>query len=174
MTARKAILLAALLAAAGRSRASAELVLQGIHWQVGRVEKGRVASWHDVRIIEDGPPGLDTRLRARLVLKNGGADPVEGILVRYSMTSRLSRIDGRAVDGVWAIPFLVDERRVPKVGPYKTMEVPLETGPALELYMRRLLRSGWWPDRVRLQVMLEPHQGGSSIQTVEDVLEVRR
>ena len=155
-------------------RASAELVLESVRWQVGRVVRGRVATWADVKVLEDGPPKLDSRLRAKLVLKNRGPQTSEGILLRYSLISRLTQTGGAAAEGAWAIPFLVEERRVPKVGPNKLLEVPLETSPGLELYLRRLSRAGWWPDRLRLQVMLEPHPGEQTIQTLEDVLEVKR
>jgi hypothetical protein len=170
----EALILAAALAAAGAGQAAAEIVLEGVHWQVGRVEQGRVAAWQDVKVLVDGPPKLDNRLRARAVLKNGGAKADEGILIRYSMTARVTSDTGVPADGVWAIPFDVEERRVPKVAAGKMIEVPLETGAALDSYLRRLARAGWWPDRVKIQVMIEPHAGSTFLQTVEDVLEVAR
>ena len=130
-----------------------------------------MAAWQDLKVLVDGPPKLDNRLRARLVLKNGGPKAEEGLLIRYSMTARVSPT---AAEGSWAIPFVVEERRVPMVGPNQVIEVPLETGAALELYMRRLARAGWWPDRVKLQVMLEPHTGSTTLQNVEDVIEIKR
>ena len=89
------------------------------------------------------------------------------------MTARVVPSSSTA-DGSWAIPFVVEERRVPKVGPNQVIEVPLETGAALDLYMRRVARAGWWPDRVKLQVMLEPHAGSSALQIVEDVVEIKK
>lgn len=170
----RAILLAAAVAAAGTA-ASAEVVLEGVHWQVARVEQGRVAAWQDVKVLQDGPPKLDNRLRARLVLKNRGDKPEEGLLIRYAMTARLDGpADGPGAAGVWAIPFDVEERRVPKVAAGKMIEVPLDVNAALDLYLRRLARTGWWPDRVRLQAMVDPHQGGANLQTVEDVIEVQK
>ncbi|OGS36279.1 MAG: hypothetical protein A2506_10200 [Elusimicrobia bacterium RIFOXYD12_FULL_66_9] len=174
MILRRAIPLAVALAMAAAGRASAELVLESVHWQVGRLVRGRVASWVDVKVLEDGPPRMESRLRARLVLKNRGPQTSEGILLSYSLTPRLAQTGAAMSDGVWGIPFLIEERRVPKVGPNKIIEVPLETSPGLSLYLRRLSRSGWWPDRLRLQVMLVPHPGVQSIQTLEDVLEVKQ
>ncbi len=167
---QKVFLAAAL--AAGAASASAEIVLEGVHWQAGRVEGG--AAWQDVRVLEDGPPRLENRLRARLVLKNRGPKTEETLLLRYSLTARIAPVAGAATEGSWTIPFAVEERRVPKVAPGKTIEVPLDAGVALGLYLRRLVRASWWPDRVRLQVMLEPHPGSASLQTVEDTLEVVR
>jgi hypothetical protein len=165
---------AAALAAAAAGRASAELALDGVHWQVGRVEHARVAAWQDVRVVADGPPKLVNRLRVHLLLRNRGPKAVEGVLLRYSMTARLSPGQGPAAEGTWAIPFSVDEKRIPLVGAGKTVEVTLDTSPALDLYLRRLARAGWWPDRLKMQVMLEPHPGSGSIQTGEDTVELQR
>ena len=170
----RVLALAAVLAAARAGGASAEIVLEGVHWQAGRAEAGRVAAWQDVKVLVDGPPKLDNRLRARVVLKNRGAKADEGILIRYSMTARVAPASGAAAEGAWAIPFVVEERRVPRVAADKMIEVPLETGAALGLYARRLARAGWWLDRVKLQVMIEPHPGSAVLQTVEDSLEIAR
>jgi len=166
----KAFVLAAAVAVAGTA-ASAEVVVEGVHWQMGRVEGPRVVAWQDVKVLTDGPPKLDARVRARLVLKNEGAKPEEGLLIRYSMTARVAPSTG--AEGVWAVPFVVEERRVPKVGANQMIEVPLETGAALELYTRRVARAGWWPDRVKIQVMIEPRQGGVVLRTAEDALEIK-
>ncbi|MFI5345463.1 MAG: hypothetical protein ACHQ51_03725 [Elusimicrobiota bacterium] len=173
MNGLKSLLLAAAFAAAGAGAASAEIVLEGVHWQVGRVEGGRVAGWSDIKILVDGPPKLDNRLRARLVIKNSGTQAEEGLLIRYSMTARVAPTTASS-EGSWAIPFVVEERRVPKIGPNQVIEVPLETGAALDLYVRRVARAGWWPDRVKLQVMLEPHAGSPALQIVEDMMEVKK
>ena len=120
----------------------------------------------------DGPPKFDTRLRARLTLKNRGPVAAEGILLRYSMMGRIATIAGEKPEGDWSIPFMVDERRVPKVGPNKTLDVYLTTSPALELYLARMARAGWWADRVKLQVMIEPHRGTGELRSLESILEV--
>ena len=155
------------------ANARAELLLEGVSWQRARIEKTRVASWEDDVVVVDGPPKLDTRLRARLTLVNRGPAAAEGILLRYSMTGRIAPIAGKS-EGVWGIAFMVDGKRVPKVGPNKTMEVYLTTSPALELYLAKLARAGWWPDRVKLQVMIEPHLGATAVQSLESVLEVSK
>ncbi|MDE2511781.1 MAG: hypothetical protein KGL74_11725, partial [Elusimicrobia bacterium] len=63
MNGLKSLTLAAALAAAGAGAASAEIILEGVHWQVGRVEAGRVTGWRDLKVLVDGPPKLDNRLR---------------------------------------------------------------------------------------------------------------
>ena len=167
-----ALLLAAALAAAGARAAWAELSLEGVHWQKGRVEAGRVTSWQDVKALADLPKPVD-RMRARLVLKNDGPQSEEGLLLRYSLTARVLP-DGGAAEGSWTVPFTVDAKRVPKVGARKTLEVSLDAGAAIELYLRRLSRAGWRPDIIKIQVMLEPHHGSKTLQLVDDVLEIGR
>ena len=170
----KTFVLAAALAAAGTGRAAAEVALDGLHWQAARVERGRVASWQEVKVVADPPPKLTNRLRAHVFLKNRGAKAVEGVLVRFSMTARLAPSEGAPVEGSWAIPFAIGEKRVPFVGPNKTVEVTLDPGDDLTIYLRRVLRAGWWPDRLKMQVMLDLHPGAAAIQTGEDVVELGR
>ena len=154
--------------------AGAEIILDAVSWQKGKAVGVRPVVWEDTGKIIDGPPKFDTRLRARLTLKNRGPKAAEGILLRYSMTARIQPVTGGKPEGVWAIPFMVDERRVPQVGPNKTLDVFLTTSPALELYFIKLSRAGWWLDQVKLQVMVEPHQGSTDVLSLESVLEVAK
>ncbi|MCR4296371.1 MAG: hypothetical protein NUW21_12610, partial [Elusimicrobia bacterium] len=131
-----------------------------------------VVAWEDAASLVDAPPKLDSRLRARLRLKNRGPKAAEGILLRYSMTGRLSPAAAAAPEGSWGIPFMVGEKRVPKVRANNVQDVYLTTSPALELYLNKLARAGWWPDRLKLQAMLEPNHGGAAVQSAEAVLEV--
>ena len=166
----KAALLAATVVAAGAAAASAELALESVHWQQGRVEGGRVAFWKDVKTNTAVPTSAD-RMRARLILKNDGPQNEEGLLLRYSLTARVLPENGGAADGAWAVPFSIDEKRVPKVGAEKTIEVPLDASAAIDLYLKRVARAGWRLDRLKIQVMLEPHRGSKALQLVEDVVE---
>jgi hypothetical protein len=172
----KPLVLAAALCAAAAGRASAEPVLDGVSWQAARVERGRVAAWQDVKVVSNPPPKLVNRLRVRVLLKNRGPKPVEGILLRFGMTARLTPTAGTGAssEGAWAIPFAIGEKRVPFVGPNKTVEVSLDPGDDLVIYLRRVARAGWWPDRLKMQVMLDLHPGATSIQTSEDVVELGR
>ncbi|PIR19328.1 MAG: hypothetical protein COV48_02640 [Elusimicrobia bacterium CG11_big_fil_rev_8_21_14_0_20_64_6] len=152
--------------------ARAELSLVNVSWQRAQVAGARVVSWEDAEKLTDGPPKINTRLRARLTLKNRGPVAAEGILLRYSLTGRVSPVAEDKAEGVWGIPFSVDEKRVPKVGPNKRLDVYLTTSPALELYLAKLGRAGWWPDRLKIQVMIEPHRGAVPSPALESVLEV--
>jgi hypothetical protein len=166
---RRSFIVAVALCAAATA-ASADVVLQSVHWQIGRIEAGRVASWQDVRTLAGAPKPGD-RLRARLSLKNDGTDVEEGLLLRYALVARVLP-EGGAPEGWWAVPFSVDEKRVPKVGADKVLDVPIDAGSAVDLYLRRLARAGWRPDRMKIQVMLEPHRDSKTLQIVEDVLEI--
>lgn len=169
---KRALLSVLAFAAFSAASVRAELLLEAVSWQRARVSGPRVVAWEDIGELIDGPPKLDARLRARLTLKNRGPVAAEGILLRYSMTGRVAPIAGEKPEGSWAIPFMVDEKRVPKVGPNKTQDVYLTTSPALELYLNKLARAGWWADRVKLQVMIEPHPGAVEVKSLESVLEV--
>ena len=169
----KSLAVAAALAVATAGAASAEIILEGVHWQVGRMEGGRVAGWQDLKALDDGPPKLDSRLRARVVLKDTGAEE-EGLLLRFALSARVAPADDATPEGSWAVPFIVDEKRVPKIGSDKMIEVIFDEGPALDLYFSRLAREGWWPDRIKIQAMLEPRRGMKAVQVVENVLEIRR
>ena len=166
----KTLLLAAALAAAGAAPARAELELESVHWQWGHLGGGRALAWRDVKTLAQAPKPAD-RMRARLVLKNDGPQNEEGLLLRYSLTARVLPENGGAADGTWAVPFAIEEKRVPKVGAEKTIEVPLDASSAVDLYLRRVTRAGWRLDRLKIQVMLEPHRGSKALQVVEDVVE---
>ena len=72
--------------------ARAELSLVNVSWQRAQVAGARVVSWEDAEKLTDGPPKINTRLRARLTLKNRGPVAAEGILLRYSLTGRVSPV----------------------------------------------------------------------------------
>jgi hypothetical protein len=155
----RAFVLAALLAA----NASAELTLDAAGWQSGRVEKpARPAVWAAAEKAKLDPKRAPL-LRGNVQLKNRGPVPAEGILVRYTAAAKLG--------GTWALPFLIDERRVPKVGPNSVVEVPLSLSPKLDLYLAKLKRLGFAPEAFKLQAMLEPH-AQIGVKVVEASLEI--
>lgn len=164
--------LAALLAA-GAGPAAAELVLDGVGWQSGRVERPpRPTKFEDAAAVALPAKGAP-RLRAKAMLKNRGPKSMEGILLRYVVSARLISLNAADGEGSWAVPFLVDERRVPKIGPNKILEVPLITSPHIEQYLRRVARQGFRADRLRLQAMIEPHPD-QEVRTVSAELEVAK
>lgn len=159
-----AAVLAAAVAAAGAAPAFAELVLEGAGWQKGRVERpARPPKYEDVAAVklpERGP----ARLRAKAALKNRGPKSVEGILLRYAVSARLiAAREDVAAQAEWALPFSVDERRVPKIGPNQVLEVPLTVSPALEDYLKRIKRQGMRANGLKVQVQIDTHAGGAVV-----------
>ena len=154
--------------------ARAELSIESVQWQAAHPVKGRPQRFKDIGELPAAPPKLGAKLRAMLRLKNRGPKRVEGILLRYSLTARLGPLKG-GEEGIWSVPFLIEERRVPKVGANQFFDVPLEPSALLELYLRKTVRAGFWPDELKLQVMLEPHRGAvETISPMESILPVRR
>lgn len=172
---RKALATLALaaLAAAGAGSASAELALESVAWQQGEPQRPPLPpKFKDAERISLPAKGKP-RLRGKAVLKNRGPRPAEGVLLRYALTARILPAAAPAgAEGAWAVPFLVEERRVPKVGPNQIVEVPLDMSPQLENHLKRVARQGFRVDRLRFQAMLEPHLAGASVKALESVLEV--
>ena len=54
----------------------------------------------------------------------------------------------------------------------KKIEVMIDASAAIDLFLRRMSRDGWRPDRLKIQVMLEPRRETKNLQVLEDVLEV--
>lgn len=159
-----AAVLAAAVAAAGAAPAFAELVLEGAGWQTGTPQRPpRPVLYADaasVALPKKGP----ARLRAKAVLKNRGPKSVEGILLRYAVSARLvAAREDVAAEAAWALPFSVDERRVPKIGPNQVLEVPLTVSPALEDYLKRIKRQGMRADGLKVQVQIDTHAGGAVV-----------
>lgn len=162
-------LLAALLAA----NASAELTLDAAGWQSGRVEKpARPAVWADAQKAAV-PAKKAPLLRGKATLKNRGPKAAEGVLLRYAVTARLAaEKPGADGEARWALPFLIDERRVPKVDANSVVEVPLSLSPKLDIYLKKVRRQGMRVDALKLQAMLEPHAADGAVKVVETLLEV--
>lgn len=164
--------LAAALAAAGAGPVSAELVLDAAGWQSGKPQRPpRPVLYADAASVALPAKGAP-RLRAKARLKNRGPNPVEGVLLRYAVTARLLS-SAAAGEGSWAVPFLIEERRVPKIGANQVLEVPLVVSPQMEQYLRRLARQGLRADRLRVQVMIEPH-AGQEVRVLETELELTK
>lgn len=155
--------LAAALAAAGAGPVFAELVLESAGWQKGRVERpARPPKYEDAAsapLPKHGP----ARLRAKAVLKNRGPKSVEGILLRYVVSARLVPDRDVAAEAAWALPFSVDERRVPKIGPNQLLDVPLTVSPALDDYLKRLKRQGLRANALKVQVQIDTHADGAVV-----------
>lgn len=163
-------LLAAAVLAAGAGTVRAEISLESAAWQEGRVEKpARPPKYADAERIPAfaKPP----RLRGKAVLKNRGPKAAEGVLLRYTVAARLVPDRNAPAEAEWALPFLVDERRVPKVGPNQIQEVSLSLSPLLDNYLKRLARQKFRANALKLSVMIEPGNG-QGVKIAESILTV--
>lgn len=144
------LLAAALLLGAGAARA--ELVLVGVTWEPA--------------YLDAASPKLVAKTRAKAKLKNRGPKRVEGVLLRYSLTTKLR--------GTWAVPFALEQKRVARIGPNQVIDVPLGPSPMLPLYLKKLKREGVAAEELKLQVMIEPRPSDKQpIQLAEAVLPVK-
>jgi len=159
---------------------SAEVVLQEMRWQVTPNVQSRKAVWHDAAGWLQ-PPGskLERQPRVLVTLRNRSAGSEEALLLRYAVSARLAHVreDGAAsAEGTWAIPFILEERRVPKVRGNDVLRVPISLNRAMfGAYLMRMRRAGFWPDMLKLQVMVEPRPGENSLddRMIEAVLPVQ-
>lgn len=145
--------------------------LAGARWELVGRQGGARERTIDVLKISGGKAA--GKLRAQVVVVNRGTAPVQGILLRYALTARLAA-KGEA-GGVWAVPFMLQERRVPSLSPDKPKQVALLFSPLLEAYLKRVDQLGFAPEELKLQVMVEPHPGEPGpLETLEAQLRVGR
>lgn len=172
---RKPFLAAALLLAGTFVPARAELMLQEVSWEAAAPVKGKPSLFIAVETFKTQPSEPKrSKLRAKLTLKNRGPKAVEGILLRYALTARLAQADSSS-EGTWAVPFTVEEKRVPRIGANQILDVALGPSPMIDLYLKKLGRTGFWPDELKIQVMIEPfHRAEPSFQVLEKTLPVSR
>jgi hypothetical protein len=169
-------LAAALVFAAGPLHA--EVMIESVTWQLAQTVRGQKPVYQDIAELSTRPPRIDGKLRLRVVLKSRGPQESDGLLLRYCLSARLVPAGGGAA-GVWAVPFLISEKRVPKVGPNQFLEVALDPALSVDLplnhYLKRTLDSGFWPDQLKVQVMLSPRRGAvEAVKTHELILPVKK
>ena len=98
----------------------------------------------------------------------------EAVLLRYAVSARLAPTAGDS-EGVWTVPFLLEEKHIPKVKAGRSREVPIPLNRTVfGAYLRRKGRTGLWPDALRIQVMVEPRSGETSLdgRVAESILKV--
>lgn len=161
---KTSLFLTGLLLLSCAASAPAEVSIESSHWQlpVGRATK---PVWHDVGAWLLPPNGsVAAAPRLELRLRNAASKADEAMLLRYTVSARLVPIAGGG-EGVWAIPFILEDRRVPTIRAGETRPVPAGLNRAvLGAYLKRMARAGYWPDALRLQVMVEPRPGENTLQ----------
>ncbi|MBI5241991.1 MAG: hypothetical protein HY926_16075 [Elusimicrobia bacterium] len=156
----------------------AEVMIARLDWQLAQPVRGRKPVFATITTLPTVPPRISGLLRLRVVLKSRGPHKTEGLLLRYSLSARLAPA-GSGAEGVWAVPFLISEKRIPKVGPNQYLDVHLDPSLSVDMplshYLRRTLAAGFWPDQLKAQVMLSPRTGAvDSVKTEEILLPVNR
>ena len=156
----------------------AEAVIESVHWQWAPPANGQTHPYEDIAILTASPPRLEGRLRARVTLTNNGPQDVDGILLVYCLAARLVPTAASG-EGVWAVPFMIEEKRVPKIGPNQQLDVFLDPSRSVEMplqhYLQHTQRAGFWPDQLKLQVMLQPRPGTVSVvKTLKVILPIRK
>lgn len=153
--------------------ARAEIELESVRWQVSRAIPAR--KFEDVSDLKAANGSFKGVLRAQLKLHNRGAQPEEGIVLRYSITPRLTALAGKS-EAAWAVPLMVEQRRVPFIGANQSQEVSLDSNALIKPYLRKMNRAGFFPDQLKLQVMVEPLQAAKerTIKVLESVLPLSR
>lgn len=154
------VVAAGVWALGGKASVSAEVVLRGVRWYVvdsterGRGQRTEVSSWKE-------PPGLEVRAKpqAVLVVANRGPKAEEGVLLRYAVSGRVVRIADAGSEGVWTVPFWVEEKRIPVLKSNQTKEIWIEElSLRMRRHLRRLYRAGFWLKAIKIQIVAEPRQ----------------
>ncbi len=161
------------------SPVAAEVVIENIGWQLAvSVKRIRVKKqdrrYHNIKKWLFPPTAnMKIRARAKVSLFNRTGKTDSAILLKYAFSARLRKIGGKE-EGIWTVPFHVEERHIPRVKKRSTKEIPLPINRvALKAYLKRMYRAGYWPDAFKVQVMVEPRAGESFHNRVrEDILPV--
>ncbi len=170
------LLLAALLLPLVSAGARAEIELQGVQWQLVQREPGKAlkpptAENLDALIVEAGGK-LKGRLWAKLRLINRGP-ALEAILLRYSVSAKIAPLDNRETSS-WALPFVLGDRRLPKVGANAPLEVALDPSDDVGLYLKNIFREGYWPDELKIEVMVQPRRDQkTTLKVLESTLTIK-
>lgn len=150
--------------------ASAEVVIADAGWELSIRMRKQNPQYHrlDHWMFPPSPVPKKSRPRAFAALKNPNGADEHAVLLRYAVDARLRQI-GTTADGVWTVPFLTDEKRVPRVRAGETLNVPLALNRvALGAYLRKMYNAGFWPDAFRVRVMVEPRPGESLERRVRE------
>lgn len=153
--------------------ASAELVLRAVGWQLPSPRGAQPRGYRAIaRWIQ--PPAARVAAKPRVVVTvvNRGPKAAEGAVLRYVVSARQFKIGEIGREGVWTVPFYLAERRVARVGANQVKEVPINDL-VLDVFLKKAFRAGYWPDALRIQVMVEPRTGeGLEQRILEQTLPV--
>lgn len=163
----KVWVLAATLLLLGVARAHCEIELEKAEWQTSERVKGAPRKTTVIESLALAPgQHLAGRLQSKLSLLNRGPE-VGGVLLRYSLTAKIGPLGSKDA-GQWAVPFTVEEKRVPKVGANQHDAVIIDPTALVNFYLENIYRDGFWPEEIKIQIMLVPRRSDKRpLQTVE-------
>jgi hypothetical protein len=157
--------------------AEAAIELQGVQWQLvarepGKALKPPTAENLDALGVEPGGK-LKGRLWAKLKLLNRGP-ALEAMLLRYAVSAKIAPLD-KNEEATWALPFVLGDRRLPKVGANAPLEVPLDPTDDVAIYLKNIYREGYWPSELKIEVMVQPRRDQKvPLKLLESTLPVAR
>lgn len=153
--------------------ASAELVLRSVTWQLPSAPGASPRGFRPIeRWVQPASTKLSGKPRAVITVMNRGPKPAEGAVLRYAITARMGPVGQTGREGVWTVPFYLNERRVPRVGANQVRDIPLNDL-VLEVFLKKSFRAGHWPDALKIQVMVEPRRGeGLEQRILEQILPI--
>jgi len=156
------------LALLAPARASAEVILRDIRWHLSPRVKGESRKYLPIDRWEQAPAKkLAGKPRAVLTVVNRGPKPADGVLLRYAVSARLVRVGEADKPGVWTVPFWVEDRRIMRLKPNEAKDVPIDNL-TLDIFLRKMLLAGYWPDMLRIQAIVEPKAGETLDQRLLD------
>jgi hypothetical protein len=142
--------------------AHADILIRDVNWQLALQVAKKKRNYHDIRQWLF-PPTDKAKIRARAMVRlgNRGNSDEAAVLLKYVFVARLRKI-GSKKEGVWTVPFHLEEKRITifKKLSEKVVSLPINRV-ALNAYLKRMYRAGYWPDAFRVKVMVEPRTGES-------------
>ncbi|MDE2291446.1 MAG: hypothetical protein KGL53_05130 [Elusimicrobia bacterium] len=153
-------LLLVLTAALAAAPAAASVTVARTDLQLSiQSRKGRPVfhSLESLLLPPDAKPA--PRLRARLHLSNDARHAETGVVIRFCVTARVRPVKG-AGEGTWTVPFLLEEKHLPRLaaGPDVTVPLPINRV-ALGDYLNSLRMAGYWIDGLRFDAAVAPRRG---------------
>ena len=115
---------------------------------------------------------MKDKLRAVFTVHNSSRVAMEGLVLRYALRLRLVKNGDAPENGVWGVPFRVEELRLAKAPAGESRQVRAIRF-ELNEQIKKLSGTGFWFDALKLEVMVEPRRGEElSGITQESVLAV--
>ncbi|MDD4004918.1 MAG: hypothetical protein PHW69_06910 [Elusimicrobiaceae bacterium] len=153
--------------------AFAAVEVRNIRWQVqDKKNVSAKAKFGDVPELVFSSGNIKSpRFRVAAEIFNNSARSADASIIRCAFYFRLIKLSDPAKPGVWAVPFMTEERRVSKIKPGRMNEIKIQHVD-IRPFLSRLRESGYWPDAVKVECMVDPRPG-DEIAVAESVIPVK-